>query len=186
MGEQPTLGIHGERTSLRIVTPADLDLLASWLADPEVYRWWGGQPVPREVVQQKYLGGRPGVVSLIIESAERGQERQPIGYIQYWSSEQLTPDQLLHVQPGQTGGIDMYLIPTARDRGLGPDAARALVCYLIETLGWTRVTVDPAFDNLRAHRAWAKAGFVFERDLPDHSDGPSILMVIEATSPGPS
>jgi aminoglycoside 6'-N-acetyltransferase len=168
MREQPELRIHGVRTSLRMVTAADLDLLAGWLADPEVYRWWGGQPVPREVVRQKYIGGRPGV------------------YIQYWSSQELSEAALLRVQPGQTGGIDMYLIPGARDRGLGPDAARALVRYLTETLGWTRVTVDPAADNLRAHRAWAKAGFTFERDVPDHPDGPSILMVIEAPATKPS
>jgi aminoglycoside 6'-N-acetyltransferase len=137
-------------------------------------------------VQQKYLGGRPGVVSLIIETDERELGSRPIGYIQYWSPDEMPPDQLLRLQPGQTGGIDMFLVPSARARGLGPDAARALAGFLLDMLGWSRVTVDPAADNVRAHRAWAKAGFTFERELPDHPDGPSILMVIEATPPRPS
>jgi RimJ/RimL family protein N-acetyltransferase len=81
-----------------------------------------------------------------------------------------------------TGGIDMFLIPSARDQGLGPDAARAMVRYLLDVLGWRRVTVDPAFDNARAIRAWEKAGFVFERDWPDHPDGPSILLALHAPS----
>ena len=67
----------------------------------------------------------------------------------------------------------------ARHRGMGPDAARALVRYLLIERGWRRVTVDPAADNERAIRAWAKAGFRHERDWPDHPDGPSVLMAIE-------
>ncbi|WP_336054316.1 GNAT family N-acetyltransferase [Streptomyces sp. CA2R101] len=45
------------------------------------------------------------------------------------------------------------------DRGLGPDAARALISCLCGTLGWRRVTVDPVATNVRAVRAWEKAGF---------------------------
>ena len=63
---------------------------------------------------------------------------------------------------------------------MGPDAARAMVRYLFEVLGWTRVTVDPYQNNPRAIRAWGKAGFVFERELPEYPGGPAVLMVIEA------
>jgi RimJ/RimL family protein N-acetyltransferase len=74
----------------------------------------------------------------------------------------------------------MFLIPSARDHGIGLDAARALVHYLFAEQGWRRVTVDPAVTNPRAIRAWGKAGFVVERDWPDHPDGPAVLMAIEA------
>jgi hypothetical protein len=43
-----------------------------------------------------------------------------------------------------------------------------------------RVTVDPAAANARAIRAWGKAGFVYERDRPDHPAGPAVLMTIAA------
>ena len=53
----------------------------------------------------------------------------------------------------------MVLVPSARGRGLGPDAARALVRYLHTVVGWERVTVDPEASNTRAVRAWRRAGF---------------------------
>ena len=158
--------IQGERTTLRPVVPADLDLLTGWLSDPEVYRWWGGSPKSREEIPEQFMERQPGFEPFIVEAAG-----EPIGYLQYWTGD------------ATSGGIDMFLVPSKREQGLGPDAARAAVRYLIDDLGWRRVTVDPYADNQRAQRAWAKAGFRFERELPDHPDGPSILMVVEATAP---
>lgn len=174
--------IRGERTTLRPVEPDDLDLLAGWLADPEIYRWWGGSAIPREEVAEKYIGRRPDVFGFIVEAdggaAAEPADRRPIGYLQYWIGEGAGG-------PGTEGGIDMYLVPNARQRGFGPDAARAVVRYLIEALGWRRVTVDPAADNARAIRAWERAGFAYERDWPDHPDGPAVLLAIEA-APAPA
>jgi aminoglycoside 6'-N-acetyltransferase len=156
--------IRGERTVLRLSTPDDVDLLTGWLADPEVYRWWGGVPVPREQVEEKYIGQRrPEVETFIVEATG-----EPIGFLQYWQGNPTS------------GGIDMFLIPSKRGQGLGPDAARAIVRYLLDELGWQRVTVDPSADNAGAIRAWTRAGFRFEREWPDAADGPAILMAIEA------
>jgi aminoglycoside 6'-N-acetyltransferase len=135
--------IQGERTSLRPVAVTDLDLLTGWFSDPEVYRWWDGYPKPREEVAAKYLGRRPAppvVRSFIIEC-----EGEPIGYIHHWEAD---------VEPhDESGGIDMFLIPSQRERGLGTDAGRAMVRYLLREHGWRRVTVDPYLDNPRAIRA---------------------------------
>jgi len=156
--------VRGEYTALRFVASTDLDFLTTWFSDPEVYQWWDGYPKPREEVAQKYTGRRrPQVESFIIEA-----DGQPIGYIQYGMGGALF------------GSVDMFLIPSRRDRGLGPDAARALVRYLLKEHGWRRVTVDPHADNPRAIRAWEKAGFTPERELPDHPGGPALLMTIEA------
>ena len=43
--------------------------------------------------------------------------------------------------------------------------------------GWNPVTVDPALPNLRAIRAWEKAGFASDGEWPDHPDGPALRMV---------
>lgn len=146
--------------SVRPSSEDDLDQLARWFADPEVFRWWGGRPLSREDVAAKYTGRRcPRVESFIVELAGQG-----IGYIQY------------HLEgPGQAG-LDMMLLPEFRDRGLGPRTARLLLAHLAAARGWTDISVDPAFDNPRAIRAWQKAGFVIERDWPDHPDGPALLM----------
>ena len=61
----------------------------------------------------------------------------------------------------------MFLVPSARGRGLGPDAARAMTEHLLAG-GRTRVTVDPYAWNGGAVRAWQRAGFVeVARHPPD-------------------
>lgn len=141
--------IRGDLTSLRPASDADLELLTGWLTDPEVYRWWDGTPARAEDLRRRgYTGSqRPRKQPFIVEAGA-----EPVGYIQACAED------------ATAGGIDLFLIPAARGRGLGPDAARALVRYLAEVRGWRRVTVDPAVDNVRAVRAWEKAGFVSERD----------------------
>jgi aminoglycoside 6'-N-acetyltransferase len=156
--------IRGERTLLRPVSRSDLDLLERWLSHPDVYRWWGGSPLTREEVAQKYIGGRrPVVESLIIESGGA-----PVGYLEYSAESE------------DSGGIDMFIAPSQQGQGLGPDAARAIVRHLMLDCKWRRVTVDPSIRNERAIRAWTKAGFRPERQLPSHPDGPALLMAIQA------
>ncbi|MFN8636638.1 MAG: GNAT family N-acetyltransferase [Chloroflexota bacterium] len=161
--------IRGARTILRPVTPGDLDLLHGWLNDPEVYRYWGGFPHSREQVEEQYTGQRaPDVAGFIVEA-----DGVPIGYLQYWLADE------------KSGGLDMYLIPSKRGQRLGPDAARAAVRYVMDELGWQRVTVDPAADNHGGIRGWERAGFVYEQDWPDHPDGPAVLMAIERSTHAP-
>jgi RimJ/RimL family protein N-acetyltransferase len=44
-------------------------------------------------------------------------------------------------------------------RGLGSDAFRTLIAYLVDERGHHRLTVDPAADNLEAIRFYHKLGF---------------------------
>ncbi|GAA2091210.1 hypothetical protein GCM10009759_15660 [Kitasatospora saccharophila] len=141
VGDGP--GPVGESTRLVPTREEDLDLLAGWFADPGFVEHWGGTPLPRAEVAAKYLGRRrPEVESFLVLAGGA-----PVGYAQY---RRAGPD---------GGGIDLVLVPAARGRGLGPDAARALLAHLCGELGWRRVTVDPAAANVRAVRAWEKAGF---------------------------
>lgn len=95
---------------------------------------------------------RPEVEPFIVET-----EESPIGYPQHWHTTE------------RSGGIDMFLVPEARGRGLGPDAART----------WVEVTVDPLTDNERAIRAFARAGFVAEREDRDEETGkPCLIMAM--------
>lgn len=159
MGVGNSTLIDGE-LSLRPAAAEDLDLLAAWFADPEVYGWWGGVPLSRETVAAKYTGARrPTVESLIVERSGR-----PIGYAQF------------HAENKRGGGLDMVLLPEFREQGIGSQAARLLVRHLRERLGWRRITVDPAVDNHRAIRAWEKGGFRAERVVPDGPEGPRLLM----------
>ena len=68
------------------------------------------------------------------------------------------------------------LAPEAQGRGLGVDAAEALVQHLFDELGWQRVTGDPDARNTRAVRAWRKAGF-----NPVERQGAALIMARRRT-----
>jgi len=161
---QEGLRLHGQLTDVREATEADADLLATWHADPEVTRFWDGKTYTREDVLARLRRG--DVDSFVVEA-----KGEPVGYIQAWRED----DAPLR------GGIDMFLVPVARGRGLGPDAARALAADLRRERGWTRVTVDPYTWNERAIRAWRRAGFVDVEQRPpdDEHAAPWVLMVWE-------
>jgi len=162
--------IRGERTSLRPTTDDDLDLLAGWLADPEVYRWWEGRPLSREEVADLYTGRRrPEVEPFVIEA-----DGVPVGYLQCWRGTETS------------GGIDLFLVPDARGQGLGPDAARAASSFLLDQRGWTEVTVDPVVDNLRAIRAFERAGFTPEGEEIDGETGKRVLRMVARREEGPA
>ena len=50
---------------------------------------------------------------------------EPVGYLQSWWED----------DPPRRGGLDGFLVPAARGRGLMPDAARALAQSLLDA-GW--------------------------------------------------
>jgi aminoglycoside 6'-N-acetyltransferase len=154
--------IRGDRTFLRPATDDDLDLLVGWLADPDVYRWWEGRPLSREEVADMYTGRKkPDVEPFVVEA-----DGVPVGYLQCWQG------------PETSGGIDMFLVPEARGRGFGHDAARAASRFLLDRRGWTEVTVDPMVDNIRAIRAFERAGFSSQREELDHETGKRILRMV--------
>ena len=128
--------VRGRLTTLRPADAADVDRLVAWHADPEVARYWDDESFTRPEMEERLA--RADVEAWIVEEAD-----EPIGFLQVHSK-----------------GLDMFLIPAARGRGLGPDAARAMAEHLVEERGWTRVSVDPYAWNEGAVRAWQRAGFV--------------------------
>jgi aminoglycoside 6'-N-acetyltransferase len=151
------LRLHGRLTEVRPATDEDVELLVSWHADPEVARYWDGKTYTPDEMRERLA--RPHVDAYVVEAAGR-----PVGYLQAWSE-------------GSEGGLDMFLIPDARGRGLGPDAARTLASAL-QAQGWTRVTVDPYVWNEAAVRAWKRAGFeeVERRPADEEHTGDWLLM----------
>src|SRR5579883_2743030 len=141
---------HGTQTVVRPATEADAERLAAWHADPEVSRYWDDETFTLEELRRRLR--RDDVDAWIVEAGG-----EPVGYLQSWW-EQDEP---------RRGGIDGYLVPAARGRGLMPDAGRALAEHLLRE-GFAYVTVDPYSWNVRAIRGWAKAGFVeVSRHPPD-------------------
>jgi aminoglycoside 6'-N-acetyltransferase len=146
--------VHGRLTTLRPADAGDVDRLVAWHADPEVARYWDDETfTPGEIGERL---AREDVGAWIVEEAG-----EPVGYLQVHQD-----------------GLDMFLVPEARGRGLGPDAALAMARHLRDERGWSRVTVDPYTWNEGAVRAWERAGFVeVSRHEPDEAHTvPWILM----------
>jgi aminoglycoside 6'-N-acetyltransferase len=137
--------LRGERTAIRAADEHDADLLVAWHDHPEVARYWDDERFTRDEMLERLR--RPQVEAFVVES-----DGEAVGFLQVW-------------QEGDAGGIDMFLVPSARGRGLGPDAARAVARHLRYEHGWRRVTVDPYVWNEGAIRAWRRAGF---RDVDEH------------------
>ena len=121
---------------MRPADAGEVDRLVAWHADPDVARYWDGETFTRVEMEERLA--RPDVEAWIVE-----EDGVPVGYLQ--------------VHPE---GFDMFLVPAARGRGLGPDAARAMAEHLTRERGRSRVTVDPYAWNEGAVRAWQRAGFV--------------------------
>ncbi len=142
--------VAGRATVLRPATDGDVELLVEWWSDPETSRYWDGESFTAEQMHARLR--RERVDAWIVEEND-----EAVGYLQSWW-ENAAP---------LRGGLDGFLIPAARGRGLMPDAASALARSL-HAAGWQSVTVDPYAWNERAIRGWSKAGFVeVSRHEPD-------------------
>lgn len=133
----------GQVVRLRPVTAADLEPLTRILADPEVARWWPNHDAAR--VEAEIVGDEPDTTHWAIEL-----DGVLVGWIQAWEEAE---------QEFRHAGIDLFLDPRVRGRGLGPDAIRAVAAWLVEERGHHRITIDPALANEAAIRAYRKVGF---------------------------
>ena len=126
----------------RAATDADVPLLAAWHGDPEVSRYWDDETFTEDEMRSRLA--RERVDAWILE-----EDGVPVGYLQSWWEDD---------EP-RRGGLDGFLIPSARGRGIMPSVARQLAERLLAD-GWQYVTVDPYAWNERALRGWTNAGFV--------------------------
>jgi aminoglycoside 6'-N-acetyltransferase len=150
------LRVHGRLTSLRPATEDDVARLVAWHADPEVARYWDDETFTREEMAERLARG--DVHAWIVEA-----DGEAIGYLQAHAT-----------------GLDMFLVPSARGHGLGPDAARAMAEHLLATGTHARVTVDPYEWNDGAIRAWERAGFVeVSRGRPPADDHAAEWVLME-------
>jgi aminoglycoside 6'-N-acetyltransferase len=165
------LPVRGHLTVVRPATDDDVDLLVAWHADPEVSRYWDDETFTREQMRARLE--REPVDAWIVEA-----DGEPVGYLQSWWEVGVGSTEPSSDTGGaRRGGLDGFLIATARGRGLMPDAARALAQSLLDA-GWEYVTVDPYAWNERALRGWRNAGFVeVSRHEPDKDHvSPWVLM----------
>ena len=133
--------LHGERLTLRPLAEEHLDRLVVLLSHPSVRRWWGTVEGPDALRADLRHDG--SAFAIEVDGATAGW----LGVL-----EENEPDY-------RHAALDVALGPDHQDRGLGPEALRTAIRWLIEQRGHHRFTIDPAVANERAVRAYAAVGF---------------------------
>jgi aminoglycoside 6'-N-acetyltransferase len=159
------------RYGFRPVSEADLAMIAEWLAEPHVAKWWGD-------VDMEIASIREHLDSISVEPLVVELDGRPIGYIQSYDPH-LEEDHPYQDQPFGTLGIDLSIgIPELVGIGHGSAIVRQFVDELFAE-GAPRVIIDPDPANARAIRAYEKAGFT-AFDTRNSIYGPAVLMARDA------
>jgi aminoglycoside 6'-N-acetyltransferase len=165
----PTRPKH--RYSFRPVTPDDLAIIAGWLAEPHVAEWWDDP-------DEEIAAIREHIDSISVEPLIIELDGRPIGYLQSYDPH-LEDDHPYRDQPFGTLGIDLSIgDPDLVGIGHGSAIVRQFVEELFAE-GTPRVIIDPDPANLRAIRAYEKAGFkAFDTRMSVY--GPALMMARDA------
>ena len=158
----------------RLIVDADLPVMEQWLKAPEVARWWG-DPAEQLVLLREDLDN-PLMRQWIVEYGER-----PFAYVQAYEAH-AWPQVHLQSLPGRTQVIDAFIgEPDRLGRGHGSAFLRLLASSFIRE-GAPLVAIDPDAGNLRARRAFARAGFA-EDSVVEAKQGMVVLMVFGGDAP---
>lgn len=122
---------------LRPQEETDLPILATYLTDPSVARWFGQDDVG------DLRAGTDQVWTILVDDGVAGWMLE---------EEERHPDYMV-------ASLDIMLGPPFQGRGTGPAALRLALGWLFGERGHHRCTIDPAAANTRAIRAYRKVGF---------------------------
>lgn len=152
----------------RSMSVDDLPQVQCWLAMPHVMQWWGN--IEKEFALVRDDLDHPAMDQFIVPADDSA-----IGYLQCYDPAGW-PEQPFGPQPEGTRGIDQFIgEPDMINCGHGSAFIRAFIEGLLAN-GTPLVVTDPDPNNMRAVRAYEKAGFRKDR-LVDTPDGISLLMV---------
>lgn len=158
------------RITLRNLTDEDIELLARWLADPDVHAWYReGEPTVENLAARyrPIIEGRDPTTAWIASIDGR-----PAGHIQ---TSRIAPDSeygaALDLPPpyrDHPAGVDILLgEPRFRNGGWGPLVLRAFLRRIL--FGRWRVPaaiIAPELMNERAIHAYERAGFRWLKTVP--------------------
>ena len=157
--------------SFRLATAKDLPRLRRWLNTPEVKRWWGNPSEQFELLRGDL--NEPLMTMRIVSLGGR-----PFAYAQDYDVHSWPQPHLAQLPRGSRA-IDSFVgWPSLIGRGHGQAYLRLLAERLCRE-GAPLVAIDPAEENLRARRAYEKAGFRL-RTMVVTETGPAALMVFES------
>jgi aminoglycoside 6'-N-acetyltransferase len=164
------MNVNRSAYSFRPATAKDLPRLRRWLNAPEVRRWWGDPTEQFELLRADL--NEPLMTMRIVSLGDR-----PFAYSQDYDVHSWPQPHLSHLPKGSRA-IDSFIgWPSMVGRGHGQAYLRLLAERLCAE-GAPLVAIDPSEGNLRARRAYEKAGFRVEARIVTEA-GPAVLMLYE-------
>ena len=161
----------------RPLAEADLRLLGTWRAEPEVARWYG-KALDLAKIEAKYrprIEGREPVESFVIEVDAR-----PVGHVQRYRLTAFPKYALRTGVSDRAVGMDLYVgEQDVRGRGLGTRVIEQFAAMCFENFPLAPLIVaGPDPSNLRSIRAFERAGFQYQRTIPAaDGEGPEHVVV---------
>jgi aminoglycoside 6'-N-acetyltransferase len=156
--------------AFRPVVPEDVALLQRWLRTPDVVRWWGKSDEQEALLREDL--DEPRMVMRIVSF-----EGRPFAYAQDYAVHVWPQPHFATLPPGSRA-IDSFIgEPKMIGRGHGSAYLRQLAERL-RAEGAPVVAIDPDVDNLRARRAYEKAGFRGDA-IVQSAEGPAVLMIFD-------
>jgi ribosomal-protein-alanine N-acetyltransferase len=143
--------LESERLLFRDYEPSDLDAYCAMEADPEVRRYVGGIPRPRDAAEQRF---------------RNGLHRPPEDRLRMWATV-FKPDGFYigrcgvypHFGFPREGSLAFYLARPYWGRGLATEAGRAFVNFGFQELGLSKIVTAIEVGNHASVRVVEKLGF---------------------------
>ncbi len=151
---------------IRAVAEADLPLIAGWRAQPHVTQWWGEPDVEPEAEKL----GDPNIDPWLVEFDGR-----PFAFLQDYRVHAWNPHPFSYLPP-RARGLDLFI---GEADMVGQGHGQRFLRQHVEALfarGVPAAGADPHPDNLRAQRAYEKAGFAIVSGPLETPWGRAVLM----------
>lgn len=171
--------------SFKSLESPDLQRLYEWFQEPHIKEWYAnGQSFSKQDIINKYsprVLAEEKVPCFIIHIDD-----EPVGFIQYYALNDFLPEGVADLShplfkeeaASDMAGIDLFIGDiNYLDKGLG---AKIIQAFLEQKLfpQFKAVVIDPAMNNIRAVKAYEKAGFLpFSLEKSDKFDETIQLMV---------
>lgn len=155
MAERKASGfLTGDKIALRGIRRSDLEHYRRWLDNAEVTHFleMGWRPTHDQDLEAvfKNMTENHETVAFVVEHKSSGQ---PVGVCGLYLIQWLARRGQFNILIGD---------PAMWDQGLGSEATRLILAYGFDTLNLESIQLGVNGDNVRAVRAYEKAGFVHE------------------------
>lgn len=172
-----TVRIETARFLLRSLTPRDAtETYSKWFDEPDLAKYIAAARAPHDVESlRRYITEKAEAPDVLFLGIFGQQDHIHIGNLKFEPIDRTSGHAVVGLMIGD---------PEWRNRGVAAEVIHAAASWLHCNLGIAEIALGVARDNVPAHRAYQKAGFVFASRPYLHVDETYALTMVMPTSGG--